>query len=378
MKNYGQGIERRDFARIFEPFRQANAETERAHGGTGLGLAICSKIATKMNGSISVDSKEGEWAKFTVELPFIGEPVDAREVSRRLDAVTVFLVHKDPSSVSDLEKTFSDFKVELVTFPTMRHLAERVTADNDALCKTRVYVCLVHEDLYDHDHMESIAGSLQTTLLSVGPRYAVPQSKWHIRSLGHQLPCVLMDIIIKFSTSRATRKLSYQTSSTRSLRSSFRGSAVVSFANLSIMVAEDNRINQKVLHRILTKSLGIADVEIVENGQLAVEREAQKQFDVIFMDYQMPVMDGIEATKLITRRDDLGHSIPTIAFLTAHAAEEYEKQATDAGAAYFLTKPFRKEDIESFFKQLPALQISRLTEFDDTYFDEDMGVDTFG
>ena len=153
---------------------------------------------------------------------------------------------------------------------------------------------------------------------------------------------------------------------------------------MSVLIAEDNIINQKVLHRILA-SLGLKHIDIVENGKLAVEREAAKEYDVIFMDYQvsryhfdlqiepyqiltcfvchrcqqMPVMDGIEATKLITRRDDIGHPVPIIAFLTAHAAEEFEKQATEAGAAYFLTKPFSKDDISEFFKLLPALQCVR-------------------
>lgn len=74
----------------------------------------------------------------------------------------------------------------------------------------------------------------------------------------------------------------------------------------------------------------------------------------------MPVMDGIEATKLITRRDDVGHPVPIISFVTAHAAEEFEKECINAGADYFITKPFSKDELSKFFQLLPLIQAERL------------------
>lgn len=101
-------------------------------------------------------------------------------------------------------------------------------------------------------------------------------------------------------------------------------------------MAEDNIINQKVLLRLLRR-LGMEDVDTVENGQLAVEASKEKDYDLILMDFQMPVMDGLEATRIINQRVDR----PKIVFLSAHALQEYKDQAKEAGGDCFLSKPVK-------------------------------------
>ena len=115
---------------------------------------------------------------------------------------------------------------------------------------------------------------------------------------------------------------------------------------MKILIAEDNIINQKVLLRTL-KRLGVSDVDVVENGQLAVDASQDKAYDVIFMDLQMPVMDGLEATTIISQRNERPH----IVFLTAHALKDYQDQASKAGGDGFISKPFKMEVIRDMLER---------------------------
>jgi CheY-like chemotaxis protein len=119
------------------------------------------------------------------------------------------------------------------------------------------------------------------------------------------------------------------------------------------LIAEDNLVNQKVWMRTL-QNIGVKIIDVVQNGLEAVNMSAEKQYDIIFMDWCMPVMDGLQSTKLIvarrTKQPQSPH--PRIVFLTAHALEDYRKNAAEAGGDGFISKPFKaaaiKELLEHF------------------------------
>ena len=115
----------------------------------------------------------------------------------------------------------------------------------------------------------------------------------------------------------------------------------VSLSHLDILIAEDNKINQKVLLRTLNR-IGLQKVDIVENGQLAVDASAEKDYDMIFMDLQMPIMDGLEATSIISKRP----KHPKIVFVTAHALDDFQAKAWEAGGDGFISKPFKLQLIK--------------------------------
>jgi signal transduction histidine kinase/DNA-binding response OmpR family regulator len=123
--------------------------------------------------------------------------------------------------------------------------------------------------------------------------------------------------------------------------------------NIKVLVAEDNLINQKVLDRIL-KRLGVTDVTIVDNGKKAVDASETTKFDCILMDMQMPIMDGLEACKIIVKGDKEKGDVPKVVFVTAHALVEFKEKALAAGAFDFITKPFKMEDIDNVLKILEA------------------------
>jgi signal transduction histidine kinase/CheY-like chemotaxis protein len=122
------------------------------------------------------------------------------------------------------------------------------------------------------------------------------------------------------------------------------------YANIRVLVAEDNKINQKVMKRMLLR-LGLEQIDIVENGQEAVDRETTQTYDVILMDMDMPVMDGLEATRQIVARPRVESTdvAPKIIFVTAHALDTFRAQAKAAGGDGFISKPFNLQKIESVF-----------------------------
>jgi CheY-like chemotaxis protein len=121
---------------------------------------------------------------------------------------------------------------------------------------------------------------------------------------------------------------------------------VMGFSDLNVLIAEDNLVNQKVCSRSLSR-LGMKNIDIVDNGQKAVDVSAEKNYHVIFMDCQMPVMDGLDATRLIVDRRKDQKDCPRIIMLTAHALKEYQDKAKQAGCDGFISKPFNLKAIES-------------------------------
>eukprot|EP00536_Pseudo-nitzschia_multiseries_P004068 jgi/Psemu1/187253/e_gw1.66.26.1 len=109
IRDYGKGIEKKDFETIFQPFSQASKETQNIYGGTGLGLSITSKLVHRLGGTISLDSELGQYADFTVDLPLNGNPVDVQKISQSLKNTTIVLI--EPKQPNTNRKTdLGDFK----------------------------------------------------------------------------------------------------------------------------------------------------------------------------------------------------------------------------------------------------------------------------
>jgi signal transduction histidine kinase/CheY-like chemotaxis protein len=346
VKDYGQGIANKDFKRIFEPFRQAGAETEAVYGGTGLGLPITAKLAQGLGGSVSVKSEEGQWSEFSVDLPCSDGPADIEGMSSKLKNATFLLVSDEPKVAHQVCGIFRQFNVEFFKFCSMKEL-EAWTGGN--LSRERSYICIVHENLHDRKIYKALSTSAKAVLVIFGAKQIVEEdAQGRYRSLVRVLPSVLMKCM--GAHLEVTEPVSQP--STGLLNKGV--STDTKYQELRVLVAEDNVINQKVLLRILSR-LGINNVVVVCNGQQAVDREGAEPFDVVLMDMQMPVMDGVAACEIIMKRKG-GHPKATVAFVTAHASGEFEKECLKAGASDFISKPFNIRDIESCLQKLHAAQ----------------------
>jgi len=351
VKDYGKGIARQDFQKIFKPFLQDNNDTGCLYGGSGLGLAITTRLVHRMGGCISVESQVGEWSKFTVDLPYSAEASAATDLDgilSRLRDSSLCLVSNMEEVSPNISSLCRNCDIPVACARSMEELLSQAPS----VQSKRPCVFLVQEDLYERKTFELLASSTSSkpVLLTFGPKSNVKEANDHYRSLLQLLPRVLM----KSMSAQVADVMEQQRTNESSAKASLTdegGVVGVPYSDLRILIAEDNVVNQKVLNRIL-KRLGAEKVTIVENGKLAVDREANEIFDIVLMDMQMPVMDGIEACRIIHDRvHSDGLPRPKVIFVTAHALNTYEDKCYEAGADDFLSKPCSLSTVDLCFQR---------------------------
>jgi len=391
-------------------------ETQNIYGGTGLGLSITSKLVHRLGGTISLDSELGKFADFTVNLPMNGNYVDVENISKSLKNTTIVLVEPkradDCASLSfpfkaeplPLDSAMVDFfGLNVTRCHSLDELNGNISVENDQKGQQH-FTLLVHETLHElctSEKMNSVVGQSQCAFITYGANFLVEKTKTsHFKSLTGLLPATLLASISKQISEQSHMKTnallkSKQITPSNGLFSALQTGTVISDTcvgdttekpmrntertgphpktmqtrsktssssnrktkehdfrkDMKVLYAEDNIVNQKVLSRVLTRS-GITDITIVDNGKKAVDISETIRYDCILLDMQMPVMDGMEACKLIMERDP--DSI--IVFVTAHALDEFKNKAKAAGAKGFISKPFRVGDIDDVLKNIYSKQ----------------------
>lgn len=340
VKDYGEGIKESEFENIFKPFRQESKYIERQHGGTGLGLAITAKLVKAMEGKISVNSQFGEWTEFAVHLPLREEPVKPKDLGQKLADVQVVLIDSDMSSYERLRDIFQECDISCLSLPYMSGISKK------PFTSSRL-VCLIHEDFYDHESYESLLHQYpRAKLVTFGPNYAAKDSPLHVRAPVTLLPCVLMNTlhsVLPEIASVVKHSSASDLDATAELNS-------CDISQLRVLVAEDNHINQKVMARMLDK-LGVKEVIMVDNGQKAVDAAGNTgYYDVVLMDMQMPVMDGIQACRIIMGNQHRERSKSKIVFVSANVA--CEDEFASVGAWDSVSKPFKIDTIRACLQKV--------------------------
>ncbi|MGK3735556.1 MAG: CheY-like chemotaxis protein [Bacillariaceae sp.] len=404
VKDYGKGIDKKDFETIFQPFSQASKETQNVYGGTGLGLSITSKLVHRLGGKISLDSELGKFADFTFDLPMNGKYVDIQKISDCLKNATIILI--EPKQVYDYSFTpfpireeslplgpavIEVFGLNIIRCNTLKELNGKISARNDNRLHEH-FTLLVHETLHElcsSEQLDSILGQPKCySLMTYGKNFLAEKTNaCHFKSLTGLFPATLLEAITKqISTHKQMETISGPTSSkfatilqtpvtsnakkfiskdglsashltskekmTSALAKTTKNPGNITKVSigkldLKILYAEDNIVNQKVLARVLNR-YGITDITIVDNGKKAVDISAKTKYDCILLDMQMPIMGGIEACELIMDRDPDSK----IVFVTAHALDEFKVKAKSVGAIGFISKPFRVGDIDEVLKEI--------------------------
>lgn len=342
VEDNGKGIDENDLKRIFQPFQQASSTAENVYGGTGLGLSITQKIVTALGGTISVASKKGEWSKFTVDIPCQDPPVTIKDLCLQVKNCVVHIVGFDEKEKLLAERVLKTYSMDGSFFTSlgdMLEVYERITLQPE-----QIHVCLMHENCYDQARAQSFSQSIVVTF---GPKFTVKEDTidFHIRSLEHLLPSYFINRLLR-SVREKKRKYEEIVVGTSA---NAEEDKMASYSTMKILIAEDNIVNQKVLTRILGR-LNVNDIEVVENGLEACKKEEQMEYDLIFMDQQMPIMGGLEACRqILDRYNDKnlqGRRRPTIVFVTAHVSTDFEMECSEAGGSGFIPKPFNASTIE--------------------------------
>lgn len=357
----GIGIPADRIHRLFQSFSQADSTTTRQYGGTGLGLVICKKLCELMGGEIGVDSREGIGSTFwfTIPLAKAGKsPWLSLHLPPRQKSLLIAESHE--ATRMSIRQRAEALGYEVIVCDEMRQALKIV---KECSAKSRY----IHAVLFNASDGCTLLGQHQvdpeTSKSILNVRWIAMTrmgSKLDREALDH---CAVgYELRKPVRTSALLESLGHKTdyrASNGSESSAVQytsGSELISMKSLSILVVDDNVVNQKVAGRMV-EHLG-HKVVIVSSGAAALERTQEQHFDVILMDVQMPEMDGYEATRLI-RNQLNGHSNRSmIIALTAHALEGDRARCIEAGMDDYLSKPIRQAALKELLFRCSEVQSS--------------------
>ncbi len=361
VRDTGIGIDAQHHAQIFEAFSQADTTTTRRYGGTGLGLSISSQLVRMMGGRLWVESepslRKGSEFHFNVKLDVCPEPEGLLLPDRAsLQGLSVFVVDDNPTNRIILDETLRRFGM-VVTLSDGGQAALQ-------LCRSRTNglddfaLVIVDRMMPDLDGLQLLEKFTEETgrplpptilysssgLANDGPRAAALGVKEML-----QKPALQSELF-----SAIERALGKSTSKS-SVRSSV--SKRVAMRPMRFLLAEDGAVNRAVAVGLFERAGH--SLAIVENGAEAIEAWKQEPFDAIFMDIQMPVLDGIEATKAIRELEaPTGKHIPIIA-MTAAAMKGDRERFMEAQMDEYLSKPIDFDEFDSLLERLAEKSLER-------------------
>jgi PAS domain S-box-containing protein len=341
IKDTGIGIPEIALNSLFDAFEQGDDSMTRKFGGTGLGLAICKNIVELMDGEIWVTSESGAGSTFFFTAVFktgLSQNRDASELPPALKGTRALVVEDNLSTAIVLKRYLDSFG--FTTQVASNAEAALIKYENAIDNESPFGLILMDVKLPGMDGIDTAhiikenprAASPHIIIISAYGREPEIQRAKNI-GFEHFLlkpikQSVLFDTIMEL----------FGYTMNRSEKSPSSRIFPEDFANTRVLLVEDNPINQMVALEILSTAGLIVDR--AENGREAVEKLKTNFYDAVLMDVQMPVMDGIEATKIIRKNLKL-NDLPIIA-MTAHAMYGDKERCLDAGMTDYIPKPIDK------------------------------------
>jgi len=357
VRDTGIGIPKNKFDIIFEPFQQADGSINRKYGGTGLGLTISRHLIDQMGGRIWVekDSNKGSIFHFTGKFDKQTNGKHSGNGSKNRLSVQNFpllLVDDNATNRLMVKDILENWGFDVTDVESGSTALKVIT---DAGAKSVQYRIVMLDKTMDDMDGFAVAeqmlnnSTMPSDIIMMLPPHSVSDDFSRCQKLGisnyvikpikeSELQKVLLTVIGKAPDSKE-----------KSERIIHKGADV---PNLRILVAEDNPTSQLIARKTLEK-MG-HHVEIAQNGSEAVKMTEKGNFDLIFMDAEMPVLNGLEATRLIRKNESVsGKHIPIVA-MTAYAMKEDKKRCLEAGMDGYLSKPAKPGEINAIIAELFA------------------------
>ncbi|MGF1728050.1 response regulator [Photobacterium kasasachensis] len=404
----GIGVPKEMHDAIFEKFQQADGSTTRKYGGTGLGLAICREIIRLMGGELKLDSEPGKGSTFSFLLTLEKNilPTASSTDIKLLSDLSVLLVDDSMLNMRITSAQLSNFGAKSTCCENATEAADfvlqaiRGKAPYDLIVIDKIMPEINGFELAKQLRIQFAERCPKMMMISAGPEvgdeekarksgirsylarpYKEANLKWTVQQVVRSNDIDLTEVdhdLLTVSDSQQqiqpmqTMPEAYLGATRQSSRFKSAGNSDVSSetasapdlmtlrekadnhaqAQVSVLVVEDTIVNQKVAQMMLEK-LG-AKVDIADNGQVAISKYRKGHFDLIFMDCQMPVLDGFKATRAIRELESEGQRIPIIA-LTANVVKEEKDKCFDAGMDDFVSKPVSQQMLANMLKKyLPS------------------------
>ncbi|MDX2181216.1 MAG: response regulator [Bryobacteraceae bacterium] len=330
----GVGIPEDKLERVFQGFEQADTSMTRRFGGAGLGLTITRRLVELMNGTVTVDSREGLGSRFRFRAVFGwdgAEPVAPRLDSRAAGKRVLVVDDHLPACVA-LAETMEAWGLRAVPCDSFETAMEEANRGFDFLV------------LDARLPGAGAFGLLRALPPGSAQRSVVAVPAWNAREAveacaAHRVARHLMSPLPRKALAEALNSIASEIAVQSAPAPA--PASVRERESLDILVAEDNRVNQVVIQKMLERAGH--RVTIAANGKIAVETLEKKPFDVVLMDIQMPEMDGLEATRVIRARERGSH-IPIVA-VTAHTMAHHRNLCLEAGMDDYVTKPLNEKEL---------------------------------
>ncbi|MDH6023574.1 response regulator [Vibrio splendidus] len=396
----GIGIAEDKQKSVFDKFQQADGSTTRIYGGTGLGLTICEKIVTLMGSKLELTSVVGKGSTFYFTADF-DPSLDVDESNIDFNKVSVLLVDDSQLNMRITSTQLQSFGVKSECCETATQALELVS---ESVAKSSPYDLVLIDKVMPSVDGFQLARSLverfgsecpKLVMISADPR---KQDEARAKQVGfvayiarpyqdNQLKWTLSEVLARAadtsnftypnrgevafkdnepvpltkpaSSAEATPTVSVKTRKVDKqdpIQAESKPVAVAGEFSGTVLVVEDSRVNQQVA-KMMLKKLGF-EVDIADNGEIGVEKFQANEYEMIFMDCQMPVLDGFEATKQIRALEEgSSQHIPIVA-LTANVVQRDKHLCFDVGMDEFLPKPVNQGKL----REIVASFVSKETE----------------
>jgi two-component system, NarL family, sensor histidine kinase BarA len=324
VKDEGIGISIENQKNIFEPFSQADGSISRKYGGTGLGLAISLNIIKMLGSEIKLISKEHEGSLFYFDLDLVVQDISIVDVNKLKYDFAICNIMEDTENIRN-------HLINTVKYFGRIHQGDE---DIESCKKMDLIFCFGDPQLYEK--LSRRKAKFKCPVVYVGNLEKINNDNKmkHLMDYFLDVPIYGSKIFNIIAESKLIEKDAQKIENKIESKESF---------SAKVLVAEDNPNNQ-LLIKIILQKLGL-NVTIVENGQLAVDEYQKEEFDLVFLDINMPIMDGLTALMHIRAYEkEIGKYTPIIA-LTANSINGDREKYIDEGMDNYLSKPFDRNQL---------------------------------
>jgi len=348
VEDTGIGIDPSYHDTIFDSFSQADTSTTRHYGGTGLGLAISKKLVALMKGELRFHSElnQGTCFYFTISFEFVDKEEPSTRMIQKFVGKNVMIIENRIKSAKALEARLKYWHMHVDCFDRAQSALEHMDHIQET---SKPDLIFINQRLPDDDPFELREKIMQR--LNSKPLFIILFSsnnqivkKQQAKQGGFDAflnkPIMLADLdrAVDISTRDTQKENEKKLPKPNMLQCE---------KPLKILVVDDHLSNRKVIEMFLKNDP--VTLDFAENGQVAVEKFESKSYDMIIMDMEMPVLNGLKATQQIRHienHQNIENPIPII-FLTAHALDEHQKQCFEVGGTACLTKPVKYQKLIS-------------------------------